>query len=155
MEELIKLITTKSRLDKSENMVSKPTPEEFEVAIMEALADMNSFPPKSAVTVESALADSTVKMILVTGSSRYILDTVIAEWVSNGQGFAIADFEIIDRIDRYESYRDSLQDSFDKKLENAKNSGIFPRSKITRGGNIKTGSTTSSNSIYKRHGLLL
>lgn len=155
MEELIKLITTKSRLDKSENMVSQPIPEEFEVAIMEALADMNSFPPKSAVTVESALANPTIKMILVTGSSRYILDTVIAEWVSNGQGFAIADFEIIDRIDRYESYRDSLQDSFDKKLENAKNSGIFPRSKITRGGNIKTGSTTSSNSIYKRHGLLL
>lgn len=155
MEELIKLITTKSRLDKSDNMVEQPTPEEFEVAIIEALADMNSFPPKSAVTAESALANPTIKMILVTGASRYILDTVIAEWVSNGQGFAIADFEIIDRLDRYESYRDSLQDSFDKKLENAKNSGVFPKSKITRGGNVKTGSTSSANSIYKRHGLLL
>lgn len=155
MEALIKLITTKSRLNKSENMVTQPTPEEFEVAILEALADMNSFPPKSAVTIESAMENPTIKMILVTGASIYIVNTIIAEWVSNGQGFAIADFEIIDRLDRYESYRDSLQDSFDKKLENAKKSGIFPRSKTTRSGNINTGSQSSSNSIYKRHGLLL
>ena len=154
MEELIQLITTKSRLDKSENMVSKPTYEEFEVAILEALADINSFPPKSAVTVESALANPTIKMILVTGASRYILDTVISEWVSNGQDFSIAEFEIIDRLDRYESYRDSLQDSFEKKLENAKNSGIFPKSKITRGGNIPMGNTNHTSSIYKRHRLL-
>jgi len=116
-------VDARFRLPGIDNLLTAPTTLEKQVAIFDALAEINSAPPETQYLLENVLAfdgDPRVKSLLYLGTGKNIIRTLLADWTANGFTLNLEEFNIEDRLSRYESLLSLIQTQFTDQLTNYK-----------------------------------
>ncbi len=114
-----------NRFSSAETIVKNPEDSEYEVAIQNAIDDINLKPPYSNLTIADFNGNPMLTALLVKGTTVHILNTIIASWVSDGTEVSIDELTEIDRLDRYEQMRDNAKEDFENKISELKASGAI------------------------------
>lgn len=119
----IKELTARFRFPDADNLITAPSDLEQQVAIFDAVQEINTLPPETTHTLASIYdeyADPRLKMLLFLGAGKNIITTLVADWTANGYSLALEEFNVEDRLDRYKNLLDLLSQQFTERLTNYK-----------------------------------
>lgn len=108
-----------------DNLLRPPTTMEKQVAIFDALAEINSYPPETLYKLENVISsdgDPRVKSLLYLGTARNVCRTLLMDWTANGFNLQVEEFNVEDRRDRYEQLMSTLTQQFESQLQQYKTS---------------------------------
>ena len=111
------------RFDDAQTLITNPTELEKKVAITDALAEINSFPPETAFTLDKIFgdnADPRVQALIYLGTGKNIVQTLLVDWTQNGFSMAVDEFNVEDRLQRYDTLFNTLNTQFNDRLEKFK-----------------------------------
>lgn len=136
-EKLLSDIKIWCRFSSIDNLLPTPTDEEIKMAIKIALDDINSFPPKTGLNVESTVNSQDASYtLLMYGSCKNTLWTLLLDWTANGIDAQLDSLSLQSKRPDYESLFNLVKEEFNIRLENYKKSyGLKGVSTRTSGNN--------------------
>jgi hypothetical protein len=105
------------------NVITPPTVLEKEAAVVDAIAEFNSYPPETSLLPEHVLgvdADPRIKTIIYLGAARNIARTLLMDWVGNAYSVQIEEFSVESKKDDYDSLMTTLTQQFENQLQQFK-----------------------------------
>ena len=148
IEKIAKGTEVRARFSSAETMIDNPSKEEYEVAIEDGLADINSFKPITNLTLEQMYNKGSIWIRLIyLATEMNIYRLLIKDWVANGMDANIEDLSLASKLPDYQSLYSDLKIEFEEKAEDVKAGGP-----VTRGSSFSTAPATmgsvGNNSAY-------
>lgn len=116
-------IQARFRFDDAQTLITVPTELEKKVAIMDALAELNSFPPETSYTLDvlgGPNADPHLQSLVYLGTAKNILQMLLVDWTQNGFSMNVDEFNVEDRLPRYDSLYNLINGQFNDRIEKFK-----------------------------------
>lgn len=112
-------ILLKTRLDKMDSMISNPTEEELDAAILDAIDMLNLVAPQTSLTVvdvAAAAAANNVQLnhLILLGGCYQIMWTLWDDWGHSGSELNLDILNEPDRLQRFEEIMNKFKAEFDK-----------------------------------------
>lgn len=125
LNQIVTEVSTRYRFGEIDGMLPKPRLLEMQAAVLDALQEINSFPPVTTTTLESLFtedADTRWTVLLYLGTAKNILHTLIFDFTANGFSQQLGEFSVEDRLDQYRSLYDTINQEFTTRLQGFKES---------------------------------
>jgi hypothetical protein len=124
-EAAIKEIDRRYRFPAFDDLINGPTDMEKQVAMEDAVGDINAYAPVTTFTLEGIFngkADVRLKNLVYLGTARNVIRTLLFDWTANGVSATVEEFTFEDRKDRYEQLLTTIDGQFDKLVSGWKES---------------------------------
>lgn len=115
----IQEVNLRYRLDNIDNLLAGPTDNEQEVAVMDALAEVNSFPPETQYAIDWVFGengDPRVRNLVYLATARNVIRMLVSHWTSEGFSLSLEEFNVEDRLPRYEALMNTLTQQFEDQV---------------------------------------
>jgi len=111
------------RFPQIDNLLPLPTDEEIKLAIQLSIDDINVYPPKTSVTIESAAnsVDAWYSTVIL-GACKNTVRTLIADWTANGINANIDSLTLESKLSDYQALYERFLTDFNERLERIKKS---------------------------------
>ncbi len=144
LENVVSEVSTRYRFLEINNLIPAPRSLEMQAAVLDALGQINLAPPETSLSLETVLEgeDPRWKVLLYLGTAKNILRTLIFDYTANGFSQSFGEISVENRLSDYQSLHDSIQQEFDDRLTN------FKDSQQCKSVGIRGSSLTTSNLLY-------
>lgn len=115
---IVQEVEKRYRLDQIDNLITKPTDDEKRAAALDALGEINSYPPQTFHSLEDVMtgSDTRWKVLLYLATARNIARLLTADWTHNGVSQQIGEFNIESKLSDVKDLYNSLSQELDDRL---------------------------------------
>lgn len=117
-------VFNRTRFHMVENMLERPTDDEIDCALFDALDDINSAAPTTNFTIDKIceMTDKRWKRMLIFGGAKNTVGMLVADWTANGFDAQIEEFNVPSKLSDYSSLWTELTNQFNDMLDKLKKS---------------------------------
>jgi len=147
IEKITKTVTKMARFDSADTMIDNPEPEEYEMAILNGVEDINLFKPVTSYDLNELYSKGSRWMrLLYLATEINIYRLLVKDWVANGMDVDLGELSLASKLPDYQSLLADLEAKFQETLAQVKAGGPFVASGTF--GTKRGSSSVANNNAY-------